>query len=174
MPEPKTLLDLYGLLVADGNKSVSDVIGRLMRKEVALGTPDLDKVQYRLSTQLVNSISRTAAVENREITGMETPRRRVPTYRTPRNSSRNVPLPSWLPLWRWVSNSGRLGGRCRIASGRRRGSRGSRGCDRVKGVVQRFIGVALAALLPPLMALVYGFWIGFLSRSHIVDFGVDL
>ena len=133
MPEPKTLLDLYGLLVADGNMSFSDAIDRLMRKEVELGTTDLDKVQDRLSTQLANSISRTAAVENREITGLETPRRRVPTYRTPRNSSRNVPLHSWLPLWQRGYNSGRLAGRCRIASERRRRSRGSRGCDRVAG-----------------------------------------
>ena len=71
MPEPKTLLDLYGLLVADGNMSFSDAIDRLMRKEVALGATDLDKVLDRLSTQLINSISRTEAVENREITGMD-------------------------------------------------------------------------------------------------------
>jgi hypothetical protein len=57
MPELKTLLDLYGLLVADGNMSFSDAIDRLMRT-------DLDKVQDRLTTQLVNSISRTEAVEN--------------------------------------------------------------------------------------------------------------
>jgi hypothetical protein len=42
-----------------------------MRKEVELGATDLDKVQDRLTTQLVNSISRTEAVENREITGMD-------------------------------------------------------------------------------------------------------
>ena len=71
MPEPKTLLDLYGLLVADGNMSFSDAIDRLMRKEVELGTPDLDKVQDRLTTQLVNSVSRTEVDENREITGMD-------------------------------------------------------------------------------------------------------
>jgi hypothetical protein len=71
MPEPKTLLDLYGLLVADGNKSFSDAIDRLMRKEVELGATDLDKVQDRLTTQLVDSISRTESVENREITGMD-------------------------------------------------------------------------------------------------------
>ena len=71
MPEPKTLLDLYGLLVADGNMSFSDAIDRLMRKEIELGATDLDKVQDRLTTQLVNSISRTEAVENREITGMD-------------------------------------------------------------------------------------------------------
>jgi hypothetical protein len=71
MPEPKTLLDLYGLLVADGNMSFSDAIHRLMRKEVELGTTDLDKIQDRLTTQLVNSISRTEAVENREITDMD-------------------------------------------------------------------------------------------------------
>jgi hypothetical protein len=71
MPEPKTLLDLYGLLVADGNMSFSDAIDRLMRKEIALGATDLDKVQDRLTTQLVNSISRTEAVENKEITGMD-------------------------------------------------------------------------------------------------------
>ena len=71
MPEPKTLLDLYGLLVADGNMSFSDAIDRLMRKEIALGATDLDKVLDRLSTQLINSISRTEAVENREITGMD-------------------------------------------------------------------------------------------------------
>ena len=34
MPEPNTLLDLYGLLVADGNMSFSDALHRLMRKEV--------------------------------------------------------------------------------------------------------------------------------------------
>jgi hypothetical protein len=71
MPAPKTLLDLYGLLVADGNMSFSDAIDRLMRKEVALGATDLDKVQDRLTTQLANSISRTEAVENRETTGMD-------------------------------------------------------------------------------------------------------
>jgi hypothetical protein len=71
MPEPKTLLDLYGLLVADGNMSFSDAVDRLMRKEVELGATDLDKVQDRLTTQLVNSISRTEAVENRETTGMD-------------------------------------------------------------------------------------------------------
>jgi hypothetical protein len=71
MPEPTTLLDLYGLLVADGNMSFSDAIDRLMRKEIELGASDLDKVQDRLTTQLVNSISRTEAVENREIAGMD-------------------------------------------------------------------------------------------------------
>ena len=71
MPEPKTLLDLYGLLVADGNMSFSDAIDRLMRKEIELGATDLEKVQDWLTTQLVNSISRTEAVENREITGMD-------------------------------------------------------------------------------------------------------
>jgi hypothetical protein len=71
MPEPKTLLDLYGLLVADGNMSFSDAIDRLMRKEVEWGATDLDKVQDRLTTQLVNSISRTESVENRELTGMD-------------------------------------------------------------------------------------------------------
>ena len=34
MPEPKTLLDLYGLLVVDGNMLFSDAIDRLVRKEV--------------------------------------------------------------------------------------------------------------------------------------------
>jgi hypothetical protein len=78
MPEPKTLLDLYGLLVADGNMSFSDAIDRLMRKEVALGATDLDKVQDRLTTQLANSISRTEADENREIAGMDnTPKARA-------------------------------------------------------------------------------------------------
>jgi len=71
MPEPKTLLDLYALLVADGKMSLSDAIERLMRKEVELGTTDLDKVQDRLTTQLVNSISGIEADENRETTGME-------------------------------------------------------------------------------------------------------
>jgi hypothetical protein len=71
MPEPKTLLDLYGLLVADGNMSFSDAIDRLMRKEIASGATDLDKVQDRLSTQLINSISRTEADEIGEITGMD-------------------------------------------------------------------------------------------------------
>ena len=71
MPEPKRLLDQYGLLVADGNMSFSDAIDRLMRKEVELGATDLDNVQDRLTTQLVNSISRTEAAENREITGMD-------------------------------------------------------------------------------------------------------
>ena len=71
MPEPKTLLDLYGLLVADGNMSFSDAIERLMRKEVELGTTDLDKVQDRLTTQLVNSISCIEADEHRETTGMD-------------------------------------------------------------------------------------------------------
>jgi hypothetical protein len=70
-PEPKTLLDLYGLLVADGNMSFSDAIDRLMRKEVKLEATDLDKVQDRLTTELVNSISRTEAVENRKATGMD-------------------------------------------------------------------------------------------------------
>jgi hypothetical protein len=71
MPKPKTLLDLYALLVADGKMSFSDAIDRLMRKEVQLGTTDLDKVQDRLTTQLVNSISRIEAAENREVTGMD-------------------------------------------------------------------------------------------------------
>jgi hypothetical protein len=71
MPEPKTLLDLYGLLVADGAMSFSDAIDRLMRKEVALGVTDLDKVLDRLSTQLANSISRTEAVEDRELDGVD-------------------------------------------------------------------------------------------------------
>jgi hypothetical protein len=71
MPEPKTLLDLYGLLVVDGNMLFSDAIDRLMRKEVELGATDLDKVQDRLTTQLVNSISRTEAIEKREIGGMD-------------------------------------------------------------------------------------------------------
>jgi hypothetical protein len=71
MPEPNTLLDLYGLLVADGNMSFSEAMDRLMRKEVEFGNTDLDKVQDRPTTQLVNSISRTEAVENREITGMD-------------------------------------------------------------------------------------------------------
>ena len=71
MPEPKTLLDLYGLLVADGNMSFSDAIDRLMRKEIQSGASDLDKVQDRLTTQLVNSISRTEAGEDREMAGMD-------------------------------------------------------------------------------------------------------
>ena len=70
MPEPKTLLDLYGLLVADGNMSFSDAIDRLMRKEIELGATDLEKVQDWLTTQLVNSISRTDADENRGTTDM--------------------------------------------------------------------------------------------------------
>jgi hypothetical protein len=71
MPAPKTLLDLYGLLVADGNMSFSDAIDRLMRKEVERGGADLDKVQDRLTTQLVNSISRAEAADNAEIAGMD-------------------------------------------------------------------------------------------------------
>jgi hypothetical protein len=71
MPAPKTLLDLYGLLVADGNMSFSDAIDRLMRKEVERGGADLDKVQDRLTTELVNSISRADAADNEEITGMD-------------------------------------------------------------------------------------------------------
>jgi hypothetical protein len=71
MPEPKTLLDLYGLLIVDGKMSFSDAVDRLMRKEVALGATDLDKVQDRLTTQLANSISRTEAVEDRELAGMD-------------------------------------------------------------------------------------------------------
>ena len=71
MPEPKTLLDLYGMLVADGNMSFSDAIDRLMRKEIASGATDLDKVQDLLSAQLINAISRTEADEIREITGMD-------------------------------------------------------------------------------------------------------
>lgn len=71
MAEPKTLLDLYGLLVVDGKMSFSDAIDRLMRKEVELGVTDLDKAQDRLTTRLVNSIARTEAAEGREATGMD-------------------------------------------------------------------------------------------------------
>jgi hypothetical protein len=40
-----------------------------------------------------------------------------------------------------------------------------------KGVAQRIIGVALAALLPLWMFLVDGFWIGFLPRSRFAISG---
>ena len=56
MLEPKILIELYGRRVADGGMRFSEALNRLMRKEVALGTEDLDGAEDRLSTQLVNSI----------------------------------------------------------------------------------------------------------------------
>ena len=132
MPEPKTLLDLYGLLVADGNMSFSDAIDRLMRKEVELGATDLDKVQDQLTTQLVNSISRTEAVENREMTGMDNTskaRANLPHAKEQQQERAAAFLAATMAAY----NSGKLAGRRRIASERKRRSRGSRGCDWVEG-----------------------------------------
>jgi hypothetical protein len=58
-----------------------------------------------------------------------------------------VPLHSWLPLWQRGYNSGRLAGRCRIASEIRCRSRRSRGCDQGKPTSPVFKGGARASCL---------------------------